>query len=133
MHLRLCEFANALHDVIVLRVDRVLGAELLGEFRLEGIFRDTGNAALAALPEEIDWTPIWLKEINVIGSLTYGTEVFKGKRADTFARAIELVAKRRADLTPVKPRKYPLEQYREALTEAASKKTSGAVKVSFVL
>jgi len=43
------------------------------------------------------------------------------------------LAKRRADLTPVKPRKYPLEQYREALIEAASKKTSGAVKVSFEL
>jgi len=88
---------------------------------------------LAALPEAVDWTPIWLKEIKVSGSLTYGTEVFKGKRAETFARAVELVAKRRANLTPIKPRKYPLEQYREALTEAASKKTSGAVKVSFML
>jgi threonine dehydrogenase-like Zn-dependent dehydrogenase len=88
---------------------------------------------LAALPEEVDWTPIWLKEINVIGSLTYGVEAFKGKRADTFARAVELLAKRRADVTPIKPRKYPLAQYREALTEAASKKTSGAVKVSFAL
>lgn len=88
---------------------------------------------LAALPEGVDWTPIWLKEIKVIGSLTYGTEVFKGKRADTFARAVEFLAKRRADLTPVKPRKYPLAQYREALTEAASKKTSGVVKVSFGL
>jgi threonine dehydrogenase-like Zn-dependent dehydrogenase len=88
---------------------------------------------LAGLPEGVDWTPIWLKEIKVIGSLTYGAEVFKGKRADTFARAIEFLAKRRADLTPIKPRKYPLEQYREALTEAASKKTSGAVKVSFAL
>jgi threonine dehydrogenase-like Zn-dependent dehydrogenase len=88
---------------------------------------------LAALPEQVDWTPIWLKEIKVIGSLTYGSEVFKGKRADTFARAVELLAKRRTDLTPVTPRKYPLEQYREALIEAASKKTSGAVKVSFAL
>lgn len=88
---------------------------------------------LAALPEGVDWTPIWLKEIKVIGSLTYGAEVFKGRRADTFARAIEFLAKRRADLTPIKPRKYPLEQYRKALTEAASKKTSGAVKVSFAL
>jgi threonine dehydrogenase-like Zn-dependent dehydrogenase len=86
---------------------------------------------LAALPQDVDWTPIWLKEIKVIGSLTYGAEVFKGKRADTFARAVDLVAKRRADLTPVKPRKYPLERYREALIEASSKKTSGAVKVSF--
>lgn len=88
---------------------------------------------LAAMPEAVDWTPIWLKEIKVIGSLTYGAEVFKGKRADTFARAIELLAKRRTDLTVVKPKKYPLERYREALTEAASKKTSGVVKVSFTL
>jgi len=86
---------------------------------------------LAALPKEVDWTPIWLKEITVVGSLTYGAEVFKGKRADTFARAIDFLTRRRADLTPVRPRKYPLDHYREALSEAASKKTSGAVKVSF--
>ena len=86
---------------------------------------------LAALPEGVDWTPIWLKEITVVGSLTYGAEVFKGKRADTFARAIDFLARRRADLTAIRPRKYPLDCYREALIEAASKKTSGAVKVSF--
>ncbi len=88
---------------------------------------------LVGLPEQIDWTPIWMKEIKVIGSMTYGAETFKGKRADTFARAVDFLARRRADLTAVKPRKYPLEQYREALSEAASKKTSGAVKVSFAL
>jgi L-iditol 2-dehydrogenase len=86
---------------------------------------------LASLPEGVDWTPIWMKEVFVVGSLTYGAETFKGKRADTFARAIDFLARRRADLTPIRPRKYPLDRYREALTEAASKKTSGAVKVSF--
>ncbi|MBM4255738.1 MAG: zinc-binding dehydrogenase [Deltaproteobacteria bacterium] len=88
---------------------------------------------LAALPQGIDWTPIWLKEIKIVGSLTYGTEVFKGRQIDTFGRAIEFIARRRANLTAVRPRKYPLERYREALTEAASKKTSGAVKVSFAV
>jgi threonine dehydrogenase-like Zn-dependent dehydrogenase len=86
---------------------------------------------LTGLPEGVDWTPIWLKEVKVIGSLTYGAEVFRGKRADTFARAIDFVARRRANLTPIRPRKYPLEQYRHALVEAASKRTSGVVKVSF--
>jgi L-iditol 2-dehydrogenase len=88
---------------------------------------------LAAVPEGVDWTPIWMKELKVVGSLTYGAEMFRGRRADTFARAVEFVAKRRADLTSIKPRKYALEQYREALLEASSKKTSGAVKVSFAL
>lgn len=88
---------------------------------------------LAALPEGVDWTPIWLKEVKVIGSLTYGAEMFKGKRADTFARAIDLLARRRTNLSVIRPRKYPLEQYHDALLEAASKKTSGVVKVSFAL
>ena len=87
---------------------------------------------LAALPEGVDWTPVWMKEVSIVGSLTYGAEVFQGKRADTFARAIELVARRRADLTPIQPRKYPLDQYRQALGQAARKKSSGAVKISFV-
>ena len=87
---------------------------------------------LAALPEGVDWTPVWMKEVSIVGSLTYGAEVFQGKRADTFARAIELVARRRADLTPIRPRKYPLNQYRQALGQAARKKSSGAVKISFV-
>ncbi len=64
---------------------------------------------------------------------TDGAELYKGRRADTFSRAVDFVARRRADLTSIKPRKYPLEQYREALIEASSKKTSGAVKVSFAL
>jgi threonine dehydrogenase-like Zn-dependent dehydrogenase len=71
-----------------------------------------------------------MKEIAVVGSLIYGRETFKGKSADTFARALDFLTRRRADLTPVRPRKYPLDRYREALIEAASKKTSGAVKVS---
>lgn len=86
---------------------------------------------LATLPAGVDWTPIWLKEIKVVGSLTYGTEVFEGKRSGTFARAIAFLAHRRVDLTPIRPRTYPLDRYRQALSEAASKKTSGAVKVSF--
>jgi L-iditol 2-dehydrogenase len=86
---------------------------------------------LTGLPERVDWTPIWLKEVKVVGSLTYGAEVFKGRRADTFARAIDLISRRRANLSVIRPRKYPLEQYRDALLEAASKKTSGVVKVSF--
>ena len=73
-----------------------------------------------------------MKEVTIVGSLTYGAEVFKGKRVDTFARAIDFIVRRRANLTLIRPRKYPLDQYRIALGEAASKKSSGAVKVSLV-
>lgn len=86
---------------------------------------------LAALPEGVDWTPVWLKEIQIVGSLTYGVEAFHGRRAETFARAVDFLRRRRADLRPIRPRTYPLARYREALLEAASKGESRAVKVSF--
>ena len=56
----------------------------------------------------------------MIGSVTYGSEVFKGKRADTFARAVGLLSKRRADLTQIKSHKYPLAHYREALIDGSN-------------
>lgn len=86
---------------------------------------------LAAMPEGVDWTPTWMKEVSIVGSLTYGTETFQGRRQDTFVRAVELLGERKANLQPIRPRKYPLEQYRQALTDAANKKSSNAVKVSF--
>lgn len=86
---------------------------------------------LAAMPEGVDWTPTWMKEVSIVGSLTYGTETFQGRRQDTFVRAVELLKERKANLRPIRPRKYPLEQYHQALTDAANKKSSNAVKVSF--
>ena len=80
---------------------------------------------LAALPEGVDWTPTWMKEIAIVGSLTYGAETFRGKRQDTFVRAVELLRRRRADLRAIRPRKYRLEQFQQALTEAASKENLG--------
>jgi L-iditol 2-dehydrogenase len=88
---------------------------------------------LPAVPDSIDWTPIVCKELKVIGSMTYGDEAFEGARANTFARAVQFLKTRRANLTSIKPCKFPLAQYREALIEAASKRSFGRVKVSFAM
>jgi threonine dehydrogenase-like Zn-dependent dehydrogenase len=75
---------------------------------------------LAGLPEGVDWSPIWAKEIAVKGSLCYGVEVLRGKKARTFARAIDLLAKGKANLKHIRPRKFPLVHYRQAFLEATS-------------
>jgi threonine dehydrogenase-like Zn-dependent dehydrogenase len=88
---------------------------------------------LAGLPEGVDWSPIWAKEIAVKGSLCYGIEALHGKKARTFARAIDLLAKGKANLKPLYPRKFPLANYRQAFLAATSKKSTEIVKASFAL
>jgi len=85
----------------------------------------------AALPKGIDWTPIWLNEIEVKGSYAYGTELYQGKRMHTFELALDLMAKGRVDLTPLVTHKFKLEDYRRALATVASKSRSGVIKAVF--
>ena len=86
---------------------------------------------LTGLPQGVDWSPIWAKEIAVKGSLCYGVEALHGKKARTFARAIDLLVKGKANLKPIHPRKFSLSNYRQAFLEATSKKSTEVVKVSF--
>jgi threonine dehydrogenase-like Zn-dependent dehydrogenase len=48
-------------------------------------------AGLASIPKNVDWTSIWLKELQLAGSYIYGHDYFQGKRRRTFDLAIELI------------------------------------------
>ncbi|MEA3459358.1 MAG: alcohol dehydrogenase catalytic domain-containing protein [Chloroflexota bacterium] len=85
----------------------------------------------AALPKGIDWTFIWLNEIEIKGSYTYGIELYQGKRMHTFEVALDLMAKGKVDLTPLVTRKFKLKDYRQALATVANKGRSGAIKAVF--
>ena len=86
---------------------------------------------LVGLPEGVDWSPIWAKEIAVKGTLCYGVEALHGKKTRTFARAIDLLAKGQTNLQSICPRKFSIANYRQALFEATNKKDTEVVKVSF--
>lgn len=79
----------------------------------------------------IDWTPLWLKELTVRGSLCYGEHRHATPARDAFREAAELIATRRAAVGPLVTHAYPLADYREALATAMDKKGSGSVKVCF--
>ena len=86
---------------------------------------------LAAFPKGIDWTPIWLNEIEVKGSYTYGTELYQGRRMHTFQVALDLMAEGKVDLAPVVTHKFKLEDYQKALAAVANKGRSGVIKAVF--
>lgn len=87
-----------------------------------------GNSARM---DGIDWTPLWLKELVVRGSLCYGEHRHASPASDAFRDAADLIAMRRVALAPLLTHVYPLSAYRTALATAMDKKASGSIKVAF--
>jgi len=85
----------------------------------------------AAIPKGVDWTFIWLHEIDVRGSYIYGTESYRGERTRTFQLALNLMAEGKVDLTPLVTHRFRLKDYRQALAAVANKGKSEVVKAVF--
>ncbi|MBP3038959.1 alcohol dehydrogenase catalytic domain-containing protein [Bacillaceae bacterium Marseille-Q3522] len=86
---------------------------------------------LAGMMDRIDWTTVWLNELDVKGCFAYGTEVFQGKHRRTFAIAIDLMQHGKVDLSPLVTHRFPIEDYQNAIRTASNKKSRDAMKVVF--
>lgn len=86
---------------------------------------------LAGILDRIDWTTVWLNELDVKGSFAYSTEEFEGKRMRTMQVAIELMKLGKVDLSPMITHRFPLEKYKEALSTVVSKGKEACMKVVF--
>lgn len=100
-----------------LRVTRAGGALVL-----------LGNASKM---DGIDWTPLWLKELTVRGSLCYGEHRHQSAATDAFREAADLIGSGRAEVRPLVTHTFPLTAYRDALATAMDKRGSGSIKVAF--
>ena len=86
---------------------------------------------LAAIPKRVDWTPIWLNELTVKGSVWGGTETFQGRRVRTFQLALEWMAEGKLDLAPMATHRFKLEDYKRALAVTTNKGRHRVVKSVF--
>lgn len=86
---------------------------------------------LASILEKIDWTTVWLNELDVKGSFTYSTEEYQGKKMRTLEIAIELMRLGKVDLSPLITHRYPLHKYKDALTTAVNKGRGDTMKIVF--
>jgi threonine dehydrogenase-like Zn-dependent dehydrogenase len=80
----------------------------------------------------IDWTPIWLKELKIIGSVWSGTETVEGRPVLTFELIVTWMAEGKLDLAPLVTHRFRLNQYRKALAVTANKGRHHAIKSVFV-
>jgi L-iditol 2-dehydrogenase len=96
--------------------------------------REGGTAVLlglAAVPEGIDWAPIFLKEIALRSSYVYGLETWQGRRVRTMQLALDLMAEGKVDLAPLVTHRFRLEDYRRALGMVTRKSRHRLVKAVF--
>lgn len=95
------------------------------------VVRPGGRIVMVGMPGSltVDLTPLWQREVELVGAYAYGVEPALGRR--TFDLAFELVAE--ASLDRLVSATYPLRRHGDALAHAAEAGRRGAVKVAFDL
>jgi threonine dehydrogenase-like Zn-dependent dehydrogenase len=92
--------------------------------------RAGGRVVLAGLPVAgADLTPVWFRELEVLGAYASGTEDVDGRPRRTFDLATSLAAE--LDLDGIVGAAYPLGSWRQAIDHAMSAGRLGTAKVAF--
>ena len=76
-------------------------------------------------------TPLYFKEISMVGSNAFGFETVDGVRKHGIAHYLDLVEQGRVDLTGMLTHPFALDDWRDAFTALATQDTSNAIKVAF--
>ncbi len=79
-------------------------------------------------PKRFEWTPLYFKELRVIGSNGFGIEEVRGVSQHAMEHYFDFVANG-FDLTPVITHRFPLARWDEAVLAIKNSRQTGAVKV----
>lgn len=83
------------------------------------------------IPKKFEWTPLYFKELHLIGSNAFGIEEIDGRRQHAMQWYFDWLEAGRIDVTPIITHRYALEDYRRAFLTCWDQGRSGAVKVLF--
>ncbi len=81
-------------------------------------------------PKRFEWTPIYFKELRVVGSNAFGVETFNGVRKHAMEHYLDLCETGATDLGFLVTHRFALDDWRDAFKTAMRKK-SGCIKVAF--
>jgi len=100
-------------------------------FRYAGPGGKVVLVGLASFPRGLDWTPVWLNELRLQGTICYGIEEYQGERLSAMEIALRLMCERKVELEPLVTHSFGLDDYRQALETVTGKSSSGVVKAVF--
>jgi threonine dehydrogenase-like Zn-dependent dehydrogenase len=84
-----------------------------------------------ASPRRFEWTPMYFKELAIVGSNAFAIEPWQGRRQHAMEWYFELLEAKALDATPLLTHRYRLESYADAFLACHDQGRSGAVKVLF--
>jgi threonine dehydrogenase-like Zn-dependent dehydrogenase len=84
-----------------------------------------------ATPKRFEWTPLYFKEVSIVGSNAFGYEDFHGQRKHAIEIYFDLIKERGLDVTPLLTHRFSLDRYADAFLACWDQGKSGAVKVLF--
>jgi len=93
--------------------------------------RGTISALGVEPPRRFEWTPLYFKELRLVGSNAFGVEEWDERRQHAMEWYLEWVSQKRVDATPILTHRFALSQWREAFLACHDQAASGAVKVLF--
>ena len=82
-------------------------------------------------PQRCENTPHYFKELSIIGSNSFATESFQGRRAHALEFFLEFIVAKTIDPLLLLTHKFPLKNYQKAFDTLAGKTGTNAVKVAF--
>lgn len=80
-------------------------------------------------PLNLDLTPVWFQEVDLIGAKTFGRETLDGRGLHTFDLVIEMLQEGSLSGTGLITHRFPFDRYREAIATAENKRR-GSIKVT---
>ena len=100
-----------------------------------GVRLTRSRGAIVALgvepPARFEWTPLYFKELRLIGSNAFGVEEWQGRRQHAMAWYLEWVRESRVDVTAILTHRFSLDEWKEAFLTLHDQGASSAVKVLF--
>ncbi|WP_156687259.1 zinc-dependent alcohol dehydrogenase [Mycobacterium sp. Marseille-P9652] len=96
------------------------------------VLRSRGTLVKAGVhaPGRWEHSPLYFKEIALVGSNAFGVEEVDGRRKHAIAHYLDLAAGGRIDLRPMLTHSFSLGRWRDAFLAIADQGASGAVKVA---
>lgn len=82
-------------------------------------------------PRRFEWTPLYFKEISIVGSNGFGIEEYAGRRQHAMEWYFEFIQTQHFDCTAIISHRFALEEYREAFMTCYAQGDHAAVKVLF--
>ena len=83
------------------------------------------------MPERFEWTPLYFKEVRLLGSNAFGIEEVDGVRQHAMAHYLQMVAQDQFDVSSLITHRFGLEGYKQAFLTMNQKARHGAVKAVF--